>query len=86
MANRATEAVVTKTELSYAYLSTRVSNLVTLVNELKTDLNALREDFRAHVHGASYGAATTRINTSANTISGTETNAVVATGDAVAFV
>lgn len=52
--------------------------LMALVTELKADLNALRDDFRAHDHAASYTAATMRINGSADTITGTETNSAVA--------
>lgn len=63
----------------------KLAQLVALVTELRTDLNALRADFRAHDHGATYTAAAIRINASANTITGTETNTAVAatapTGD-----
>lgn len=52
--------------------------LTTLVTELKADLNALRADFRAHDHGATYTQQTHRINGSANTPSGTETATDVA--------
>lgn len=52
--------------------------IAVLLNEVKADLNALRDDFRAHDHGATYTAATNRINASANTVSGTETNSAVA--------
>lgn len=63
-------------------LRTDYSNAVTLINELKGDLNALRNDIRAHDHGATYTAATLRINGTADTISGTETNSAVAAADA----
>lgn len=51
--------------------------IVTALTEAQTKLNALRVDFRAHDHGGTYTAATTRLNASANTFSGTaETSAV----------
>jgi hypothetical protein len=56
----------------------KLDALMALVTELKADLNALRADFRAHDHAAEYTAATMRINGSADTITGTETNSAVA--------
>lgn len=55
----------------------KLQELLTLVNELKTDLNNLRADFRAHDHGATYTAEAHRINASANTPSGTEASTAV---------
>jgi hypothetical protein len=52
-------------------------DFVTLVNELRTDVNALRQDFRRHDHGAAYAAATHRINAGDNTPSGTEASTAV---------
>ena len=61
------------------------NNLVTLVNECKTDLNAMRADFRGHDHGATYTASACRLSATPDTFSGSaETNTVVAAADAVA--
>ena len=57
---------------------TKLSTLVALINELKSDLNALRADFRAHDHAGSYTAATIRVNGVVNTITGTEASTTVA--------
>lgn len=57
----------------------QVDALLALVAELKSDLNALRADFRAHDHGAtSYDDGSIRINASACTFTGTETSSAVA--------
>ncbi|MEM3040415.1 MAG: hypothetical protein QXG97_00125 [Nitrososphaerota archaeon] len=54
-----------------------ISDLVKAVESLKIAVNALRNDFRAHDHGATYSAAVVRVNTSTNSIVGTETNTPV---------
>ena len=61
-----------------AALGDKMNKLITLINELKGDLDALRTDFRKHDHGATYTAATHRINAGNNTVSGTETSSAVA--------
>ena len=61
-----------------AGLGDKLDAIITLINELKGNVDALRVDFRKHDHGATYTAATMRINASADTISGTETSSAVA--------
>lgn len=62
---------------SYKEISDLVNELRAAVVELKADLNALRADFRAHDHAATYTPANMRINAAANTITGTETSSDV---------
>ena len=72
--------------MSGAELASYINDLVTLVNELKADLAALRNDFRAHDHGGTYTPAATRLNASANTFSGTaEQSSAVSAADATAL-
>lgn len=59
-------------------------DIVTLVNELKSDLAALRNDFRAHDHGntGSYVQAAITLRAAPNTFSGTaETSSTTVAGD-----
>lgn len=58
-------------------------SMLTLVNELKTKLDALRVDFREHDHGGTYTAATTRLNAAPNTFSGTAETSAATTNPAV---
>lgn len=60
-----------------------ILDLVALINELKADLAALRNDFRGHDHGATYVAASWRIHNAAGVAasSGTETNSATAAAD-----
>jgi len=60
-----------------AGLGTKLDAMITLINELKNDVDALRVDFRKHDHGGTYAQQTMRINASAVTISGTETSSAV---------
>ncbi len=48
-------------------------DIVTLINELKADLNNLRNDFRSHDHGntGAYAQATINLRGVPNTFSGT---------------
>lgn len=61
----------------------KLDQIIVLLNEIKSDLNGLRTDFRAHDHGVAYTAATTRLNAVANAFSGTaEASSGVASDDA----
>lgn len=55
------------------------SDLAADVEQLRSELMNLRQDFRRHDHGATYTAATTRINGSDDTISGTMATNLVTT-------
>lgn len=59
----------------------KLDEILAAIKSLQTKLNALRADFRAHDHEATYAATQMRINAGADTISGTETSA--AASDAV---
>lgn len=55
------------------------TDLAADLEQLRAELMNLRQDFRRHDHAASYTAATTRINGSDDTITGTmATNSVSA--------
>lgn len=58
------------------------TDLIVIINELRADLNALRTDFRAHDHGATYAVSTIRLAAAPLTFSGTaESSSAVASPD-----
>jgi len=88
MANRETQPERLKDDIDPDFVARQVDDLITLVSELKTDLNNLRQDIRRHDHGSpTYTAATNRINGSDNTFSGSaETSSDVAASVPVTWV
>lgn len=65
--------------------ATRLDDLIQLLRDLVLGVNALRNDFRAHDHGATYAQNRLRINAAPDaTIQGTESSAAVSTDSTVA--
>lgn len=65
--------------MSQATMRLFASDVVADLEQLRSEIMNLRQDMRRHDHGATYTAATTRINGSDNTITGTmATNSVAA--------
>ena len=70
-----------------AELYTMINTLVTLCNELKTDLDALRVDYITHDHGAAdtYATATLRSAASGGSTDTGATSTAIAAADASAL-
>lgn len=58
-------------------LEKKLDLLTTLNDDLKDEINKLREDLYAHDHGATYTTAEIRINASENNITGTPNSSTV---------
>jgi hypothetical protein len=87
MANRDPEPESSRRIVDQGAQGVNMDQLITLINELRGDLNSLRTDFRAHDHGntASYVQAAITLRATANTFNGTaETSSAVAAAAAKA--